>query len=285
MNNHYEVIICDIWGVLHNGKNYFPKAVKFLKDFIDKGGLVILLTNAPRRSKNVRDYLLKMGIDSGICQYIVSSGDCTFEWLNTLNSSPLYHLGPAKDNSLFDNIKINKVNFENCDDCICTGFFDEYNESIEDYESILNNLKERSITLHCANPDLYVNKGSTILPCAGLIAQRYEEVGGKVVYFGKPYSIIYDQVIKRANQILGKQISKKQVLAIGDGLYTDIMGASMNDIDTLFITDGVHKEELDEYIGNSEFERNIIINFIQENNINIKMPKYIQRELDFFNYI
>ena len=123
------------------------------------------------------------------------------------------------------------------------------------------------------------------MPCAGLIAQRYQEVGGKVVYFGKPYSIIYDQVIKRANQILGKQISKKQVLAIGDGLYTDIMGASMNDIDTLFITDGVHKEQLDEYIGNSEFERNIIINFIQENNINIKMPKYIQRELDFFNYI
>jgi len=285
MNNHYELIICDIWGVLHNGKNYFPKAVNFLKDFIDKGGLVILVTNAPRRSENVRDYLLNMGIDKVICQYIVSSGDCTFEWLNTLNSSPLYHLGPPKDNSLFNNLNINKANFEDCKDCICTGFFDEYNESIEDYDSILNNLKDRLITLHCANPDLYVNKGPRVLPCAGLIAQKYEEIGGKVVYFGKPYSIIYDQVIKKANEILGKQISKKQVLAIGDGLYTDIMGASINNIDTLFITDGVHKAAIDEYIGNSEFERNIIIDFIEENNINIEMPKYIQRELDFFNYI
>ena len=280
--DQYRLIICDIWGVLHNGKNYFPKAVSFLKDFIESGGLVILLTNAPRRSDTVRDYLLNMGIDKDICQNIVSSGDCSFDWITTLDNKALYHIGPDKDNSLFDKININKANLNNCEECICTGFFDEYIETIENYTKILKSLKDREITLHCANPDLYVNKDSQILPCAGLIAKKYIEIGGEVVYFGKPYSSIYYLVLKKANEILKDNILKEQVLAIGDGFYTDIMGASMYNIDTLLVVNGVHSNEIYEYIGNTNFDIKKITDYILENNINIKMPKYIQHELDFF---
>tara|TARA_Y100000590_G_scaffold470400_1_gene664550 strand:- start:15553 stop:16425 length:873 start_codon:yes stop_codon:yes gene_type:complete len=275
----YKLIICDIWGVLHNGYNFYSEAVNALSHIIDNGCTLLLLTNAPRSSDIVREYLINMGIDKKVCKNIISSGDLTQDWLSNIEHKPLYHIGPSKDGSIFDSIKVNKVSLEDSHECLCTGFFDEFNETIDNYENILNMLNKRNIVIHCANPDLYVKKGNKTLPCAGLIAESYKKMGGKVVYFGKPYSSIYDFALHKAMNIRNEELKKSDILAIGDGLETDILGANNYGLDCLFIINGVHKNEIKDYFSGSNYKTADIYDFIASKHSKIKPPKYIEFEL------
>ena len=276
----YSLILCDIWGVVHNGNNIYPEAVNTLLAYLEAGGNICLITNAPRRSEAIRDYLLNMGVAPDICNTIVSSGDCSYSWLSSIVDRPLFHIGPEKDNSLFVGLDLKKVNEFECLECICTGFFNEYIESISDYQKILETLLERGIVIHCANPDLYVNKGSVRLPCAGLIAQSYSQMGGKVVYFGKPHHYIYDLALETANQSMRKTVSKDSILAIGDGLNTDIAGASNFGIDSFFIINGVHEAEFEKNNDTSEIDIESVRDYISKYYTKIAVPKFVMNSLN-----
>jgi len=276
----YSLILCDIWGVVHNGNNIYPEAVNTLLAYLEAGGNICLITNAPRRSEAIRDYLLNMGVAPDICNTIVSSGDCSYSWLSSIVDRPLFHIGPEKDNSLFVGLDLKKVNEFECLECICTGFFNEYIESISDYQKILETLLERGIVIHCANPDLYVNKGSVRLPCAGLIAQSYSQMGGKVVYFGKPHHYIYDLALETANQSMRKTVSKDSILAIGDGLNTDIAGASNFGIDSFFIINGVHEAEFKKNNDTSEIDIESVRDYISKYYTKIAVPKFVMNSLN-----
>tara|TARA_B100000575_G_scaffold231338_1_gene192458 strand:+ start:673 stop:1545 length:873 start_codon:yes stop_codon:yes gene_type:complete len=276
----YSLILCDIWGVVHNGNNIYPEAVNTLLAYLEAGGNICLITNAPRRSEAIRDYLLNMGVAPDICNTIVSSGDCSYAWLSSIVDRPLFHIGPEKDNSLFVGLDLKKVNEFECLECICTGFFNEYIESISDYQKILETLLERGIVIHCANPDLYVNKGSVRLPCAGLIAQSYSQMGGKVVYFGKPHHYIYDLALETANQSMRKTVSKDSILAIGDGLNTDIAGASNFGIDSFFIINGVHEAEFKKNNDTSEIDIESVRDYISKYYTKIAVPKFVMNSLN-----
>tara|TARA_B100000927_G_C16475852_1_gene473302 strand:+ start:7107 stop:7979 length:873 start_codon:yes stop_codon:yes gene_type:complete len=276
----YSLILCDIWGVVHNGNNIYPEAVNTLLAYLEAGGNICLITNAPRRSDAIRDYLLNMGVAPDICNTIVSSGDCSYAWLSSIVDRPLFHIGPEKDNSLFVGLDLKKVNEFECLECICTGFFNEYIESISDYQKILETLLERGIVIHCANPDLYVNKGSVRLPCAGLIAQSYSQMGGKVVYFGKPHHYIYDLALETANQSMRKTVSKDSILAIGDGLNTDIAGASNFGIDSFFIINGVHEAEFKKNNDTSEIDIESVRDYISKYYTKIAVPKFVMNSLN-----
>jgi len=276
----YSLILCDIWGVVHNGNNIYPEAVNTLLAYLEAGGNICLITNAPRRSEAIKDYLLNMGVAPDICNTIVSSGDCSYAWLSSIVDRPLFHIGPEKDNSLFVGLDLKKVNEFECLECICTGFFNEYIESISDYQKILETLLERGIVIHCANPDLYVNKGSVRLPCAGLIAQSYSQMGGKVVYFGKPHHYIYDLALETANQSMRKTVSKDSILAIGDGLNTDIAGASNFGIDSFFIINGVHEAEFKKNNDTSEIDIESVRDYISKYYTKIAVPKFVMNSLN-----
>ncbi len=280
ISNNYSLILCDIWGVVHDGNNPFPKAVDSLSSYIETGGNICLITNAPRRSDVIRDYLLNMGVRDDICKNIVSSGDCSYFWLSSVEDRPLFHIGPEKDNSLFMGLNLNKVNEFECLECICTGFFDEYTEVIDDYQNILDTLLERGIVLHCANPDLFVNKGNTRLPCAGLIAQSYLRMGGEVVYFGKPHAYIYELALERVLKSNKESISKNNILAIGDGLGTDIAGASNFGVDSFFIINGVHEREFKINNNISEIDNKTVRDYINKYYANVATPKYIMSTLN-----
>jgi HAD superfamily hydrolase (TIGR01459 family) len=278
--NTYSLILCDIWGVVHNGNNIFPDAINTLLAYLDAGGDICLITNAPRRSEIIRDYLFNMGVERNICNNIVSSGDCSYSWLSSIGDRPLFHIGPEKDNSLFAGLDLKKVSEFDCLECICTGFFNEYIESIGDYQKILETLLERGIVIHCANPDLYVNKGSIRLPCAGLIAQSYSQMGGEVVYFGKPHSYIYDLALEKVLQSNQKSVSKDSILAIGDGLNTDIAGATNFGIDSLFIINGVHEAEFKKNNDMSEIDIESVKDYINKYYSKIAIPKYVMNSLN-----
>ncbi len=280
ISNNYSLILCDIWGVVHNGNNLFPEAINSLSSYLETGGDICLITNAPRKSDIIRDYLLNMGVRDDVCRNIVSSGDCSYSWLASIKDNSVFHIGPEKDNSLFLGLDLKKVNEFDCLECICTGFFDEYTESIDDYQKILETLLKRGIALHCANPDLYVNKGNIQLPCAGLIAQSYSRMGGEVVYFGKPHSYIYELALERARASKHDNLSKKNILAIGDGLNTDIAGASNFGIDSFFIINGVHQREFQKNNETSEIDNNTVRDYINKYYTNVVTPKYIMNSLN-----
>lgn len=279
LHKNYKLILCDIWGVIHNGKDYYPKAVEFLRDFQRQGGLVFLITNAPRRSSVVREYLLNMGIDKLICENIVTSGDCSYNWICSIADKPIFHIGPKKDYSLFSDLDLNLADQKSCSECICTGFFDEYTETLNDYEELLNTLLDRNIKIHCANPDLYVHRGEVKLPCAGLIAQKYIQLGGDVSYFGKPFKPIYELALDEANKRQKNLISKSDILAIGDGLHTDISGADNFKIDSMFILNGVHKNDIVNKNHSSKIDIDMIRDYINSNFSLSEEPRYIQTEL------
>ena len=276
----YSLILCDIWGVVHNGNDVFPEAVNTLSAYLEAGGDICLITNAPRRSGVIRDYLLNMGVERHICKNIVSSGDCSYSWLSSIEDRPLFHIGPEKDNSLFSGLDLKKVSETECLECICTGFFNEYIESVGDYHKILETLLDRDIVMHCANPDLYVNKGSIRLPCAGVIAQSYAQLGGNVVYFGKPHPYIYDLALDTLLQSKQKSVSKDSILAIGDGLNTDIAGASNFGIDSFFIINGVHEAEFIKNNDSSEIDIESVRDYINKNYTKISIPKFVMNSLN-----
>lgn len=248
----YDAVFCDLWGCLHNGVRPFAEAVAALEAFRDGGGLIVLVTNSPRPSNSVYQQLDAMNLDRAVYHEVASSGDAALSALALgAFGSKVWHIGPPRDMSFFETLDmlhpghgITRVERNEADSIVCTGLFDDDTETPDDYrEHILFGVNE-GLKMLCANPDILVDKGDKRIWCAGGIAQAYEQAGGDARYFGKPHAPIYDLARQRLIDLTGgTRIANDRILCIGDGINTDIRGAVSEDLDSLFITGGLAREE------------------------------------------
>ncbi|WP_315807244.1 MULTISPECIES: TIGR01459 family HAD-type hydrolase [unclassified Bradyrhizobium] len=237
------VVLSDIWGVVHNGLESFPEACDALHRFRRDGGTVILITNAPRPADSVQRQLRKLGVADETYNAIVSSGDLTRLYVAEHPGRKLFWLGPERDNSIHRGLTPVLSTLEEADYIICTGLLDDETETAEDYRPMMLRARERKLPLICANPDIVVERGDRLIYCAGAIAELYRDLGGEVIFYGKPHRPIYDRAMTLATEHAGHSIAPGQVLAIGDSVRTDLAGAHSFGIDCLFITRGIHSEE------------------------------------------
>ena len=235
----YPVWFCDIWGVLHNGVTPFPVTVATLKRHRARGGKVILVTNSPRSSAGVERQLLEIGVDPESHDRIVTSGDVTQALMTAHGGGKVFHLGPARDHSIYTGTGVARVPLEDAKAVLCTGLFDDVNDRLEDYDALLSEMRSRGLAMICANPDKIVKKGDRILYCAGKLAELYAALGGTVLMAGKPFSPIYDLAFAEARRLAGRPVDRAEVLAIGDGPETDIRGAADYGLDAVLVADGV----------------------------------------------
>ncbi len=243
----YDTLLCDLWGCLHNGKAPYPAAVAALQAFRAGGGTVALLTNAPRPSMFVIEQLDRMGVPRDAWDLVVSSGDAAqIAMLRGTVGQNVYHIGPAKDEGFFaslpenmpERLEITRVPLEESEGIVCTGPFDEVREKPEDYKATFLYAKAKGLKLLCANPDIVVDMGETRIYCAGALARHYETMGGTSLYFGKPFPPIYALTRQRL-AAAGRKTDAATMLAVGDGIFTDVQGGLGEGIDTLFVTGGL----------------------------------------------
>lgn len=241
----YKGILCDVWGVLHNGVAAFEEAHKALRQYREEtGGHVVLITNAPRPAKQVAEMLQTLGVPDSAYDSIVTSGDVTRKVLEDQGKKTLLHIGPNRDQPLYHNLEATFTSVDDDADAIsCTGLLDDETETPDDYRERLEKLAARKLLMICANPDIVVERGDKLVWCAGAIARLYEDLGGEVAILGKPHAPIYEAGLQRLADHAGRPVGKHEVLAIGDGLPTDIRGAVSQDIDVLFITAGIHASD------------------------------------------
>ena len=240
-----EVLLSDIWGVVHNGLAAFPDACQALHNFRQQGGTVILITNAPRPADSVQRQLRKLEVADEIYDAIVSSGDLTRHFVADHPGQKMFWIGPERDNSIYRGLDPVLSPLEQADYIVCTGLFDDETESAGNYRAMLLQARERSLTLVCANPDIVVERGDRLIYCAGAVAELYLELGGEVIFYGKPHRPIYERAIALASERRGHAVELNRVLAIGDSVRTDLAGAQSFGIDCLFVTRGIHSEEFE----------------------------------------
>jgi len=238
-----QVLLSDIWGVVHNGLESFPEACEALHCFRREGGTVILITNAPRPADSVQRQLRKLGVADEVYSAIVSSGDLTRHYVADHPGGKVFWLGPERDNSIHRGLDVALSPLEQASYIICTGLYDDETETAEDYRPMLLRARERKLPLICANPDIVVERGDRLIYCAGAIAELYRELGGEVIFYGKPHRPIYERAMMLAEQHAGRPVGREEVLAIGDSVRTDLAGAHGFGIDCLFVTRGIHSEE------------------------------------------
>jgi HAD superfamily hydrolase (TIGR01459 family) len=244
--HHYDALVCDVWGVIHNGREAFPGVVDCLKAF-RRQGVVLLLSNAPRPSGPIRAQLASLGVPADAYDAIVTSGDLTRALLADKAAGrtfKLHHVGPDRDLPLFEGLAVERVPLNAAEAIVCTGPFDDTKEGPDDYRTYWPAALARRLPFYCANPDLVVQRGDDLIYCAGALAQSYEAQGGEVLYLGKPHLPVYDFVAARLAEVAGRAIPPAKWLAVGDGLKTDILGATRAGIDALLITGGIHETEL-----------------------------------------
>jgi HAD superfamily hydrolase (TIGR01459 family) len=240
----YRVLYCDLWGCLHDGIRAFPAAVAALERFRDRGGVVVLLTNSPRPERSVIAQLDGLGAPRSCYDLVVSSGDAAQAALKAgMFGRRVYHIGPPRDVTFFEDadgrpFDIERVPLEEAEGIVCTGLFDDRTETPEDYRATILYGKTKGLKLLCANPDIVVDVGDRRIYCAGAIAQAYSEAGGRSYYFGKPYSPIYALIRQRLGEA-GFEPQPDEILALGDGITTDIQGAMSENLDALFIAGGI----------------------------------------------
>jgi HAD superfamily hydrolase (TIGR01459 family) len=240
-----EVILSDIWGVVHNGLESFPEACEALHTYRQRGGTVILITNAPRPADSVQRQLRKLGVADETYDAIVSSGDLTRNFVADHPGKKIFWIGPERDSSIHRGLDAVMAPLEQADYIICTGLFDDEIESAEDYRTMLLQAHEHKLPLICANPDIVVERGDRLIYCAGAIAELYRELGGEAIFYGKPHRPIYERAMALATERRGRPTSLDRVLAIGDSVRTDLTGALGFGIDCLFLTRGIHSEEFE----------------------------------------
>jgi len=236
----YDALVCDVWGVLHDGHKANQQAVYALKKFRSGGGRVVLLSNAPRPKRDVEAMLQRFDIVLDFYDDIVTSGIATrldLEGRSRDKTLRMFHLGPERDRGIFEGLNIEPAEIDSADIVLNSGLFDDDVETPDDYKDRLAAMKARNLLMLCANPDWVVQRGGKLIWCAGALADAYEKIGGPVIYYGKPKPEIYDLV--RASLP-----GAKRPLAIGDGMHTDIKGANAAGIDALFIADGIHGEDV-----------------------------------------
>jgi len=240
----YDVVLCDVWGVVHNGVTAFPDACDALARFRAAGGTVLLITNAPRPAGVVVRLLDKLAVPHAVYDGIISSGDVTQDVMLKRRDQRVFTIGPQGDLPTFTELGIKFAPAESADYVVCTGLFDDEHETPEDYRPLLTRLRERGLFMVCANPDLVVERGDRLIYCAGALADLYHSLGGEVLYAGKPHRPIYDDALTLAAKQRGHRVALDRILAIGDSVRTDLKGAATLGVDCLFVTAGIHAEEL-----------------------------------------
>jgi HAD superfamily hydrolase (TIGR01459 family) len=240
----YDVVLCDVWGVVHNSVVAFADACDALARFRRQGGTVVLITNAPRPSTVVITILDGLDVPRTAYDAIVSSGDVTRAVIAARAGKRIFHVGPERDVPMFAGLDSPLVGVESADYVVCSGLFDDTTESPQDYAALIAAMRERDLPMVCANPDIVVERGEQLVYCAGAIADAYAAAGGSVLYAGKPYRPIYEQAVEVARRARGREIEPARLLAIGDSVRTDLQGAAAFGIDCLFVTGGIHAEEL-----------------------------------------
>jgi HAD superfamily hydrolase (TIGR01459 family) len=249
ISDNYDAVFCDLWGCLHNGIQPFDDAVAALRAFRAKGGKVVLLTNAPRPRHDVQVQIEKMGVPADCWDTIATSGDSArMAMFQGAVGSKVYFIGEDRDTTFFDPLNllddavtIAKVSLQEAEGIVCTGPFDPMADPSVMRGDFLY-AKEKGLKLLCANPDIVVDRGHVREWCAGALAALYTEMGGESLYFGKPHPPVYDIARRRLTQ-LGDAVPDSRILAIGDGIHTDVKGAIGEDIDALFVTGGLAAAE------------------------------------------
>lgn len=243
LSRRFPVWLCDVWGVVHDGETASQVACNALERHRAAGGTVILITNAPRPSTAILPQLKRMQVSPDCYDAIVSSGDVTRHLVSQWAGRNVYHLGPQKDLALLEGLPVTYTGLNEADVILCSGLLDDDRESPESYRGQLTEMQALGLPMICANPDKVVRKGSALLPCAGALADIFTELGGTVEMAGKPFPPIYLECLRQAAAKRGEMPALDQVLAIGDGLSTDVKGAAENGINILFIVTGIHEYE------------------------------------------
>jgi HAD superfamily hydrolase (TIGR01459 family) len=245
----YDLILCDVWGVLHDGRVGHEAAGEALIRFRALPGerprRVILVSNAPRPWKGVQAILDGYGVPREAYDAILTSGDLTHDLLARHPGERVYHLGPERDLPIYEGLDLELVSAAQAQRVVCTGLFDDDTETADDYREALAEFRSRAVPMICANPDLVVERNRRLIPCAGVIAAAYAEIGGDVVYAGKPYRPVYDAALAKAGLLDGGETPERsRVVAVGDAIRTDIAGASAAGIPSILVARGIHAEEL-----------------------------------------
>ena len=241
----YDALACDAWGVIHNGRALLPGAAEAMTRFRRERGPLVILTNAPKPSSIIPAQLARLGLPEGAWDSVVTSGDATRAEIQKRLPAPAYRIGPSFDDSLFEGLAIDFAPMAEAGFIICTGLNDGFEEEPEQYRALLTEAAARELVMVCANPDIKVNWGGKMMWCAGALAAIYEEAGGEVVYGGKPYPPIYRLVRDAIGEARGASADDARILAVGDGLDTDIRGANMAGLDALLVVGrgGLHEHD------------------------------------------
>ena len=273
ISKEYDIYFIDLWGVIHNGLHLFKNAIIVLNELKKIKKKIVLISNAPRSNTTVKQFLKKLDFNLDLIDLLVTSGDVTKNYIHRNQDKIFYHLGPMKDNDLFEDINNITTDINQSNEVICTGLVDEIGWNISDYENIFKKWIVRKKTFICANPDEVVSRGNQIEFCAGSLAKYYKKLGGKVLYFGKPYEEIYKFAKLTIEKNCEKYVEKKKILAVGDNLKTDIHGAQNFNIDSLLILNGIYKDffrdnnlNFDKLLKSNEMESLKINKFQQELN-------------------
>lgn len=242
--DRYDVLLCDVWGVVHNGVEAFPEACGALARFRAERGPVVLISNAPRPASAVAEQFEALSVPNAAWSTLVTSGDATREALRQRGGEPVWAIGPARDAALYEGLHLSFAEtLDQAGVVVCTGPYDDEVETAEDYRERFEHVVARGLEFICANPDRVVQRGERLIPCAGALADLYQALGGTVVMLGKPFAPIYKLALGAAARERGAAPERLRVLCIGDGLQTDVAGANAQRLDCLFIGAGIHAAE------------------------------------------
>ncbi len=241
----YDAIFCDVWGVIHNGRESFSEACAALSRYqSETGGPVVLVSNSPRPSEDVKAQLHALLVPDHAWSGFVTSGDATQAELKRRAPGAAWAIGPERDRTLYEGCGVRFAKGPEDADFICaTGMVNDEVETPEDYRAVLSLAAARGLTMVCANPDIIVQRGEKLIYCGGALAQFYETLGGQVVMAGKPHAPIYELALEETARLLDKPVERTRILAIGDGLPTDVTGANRQGIDCLFVAAGIHAQD------------------------------------------
>jgi len=242
--DRFDLCLCDVWGVVHNGVAAYREAVVALMLMRERGINVVLVTNAPRPSEVIIGQLDNFGVPREAWDAIVTSGDVCRSLIRARAGEPMYRLGPDRDLPLIAGLDARETTSAEATYVLCTGLFDDENDTAATYADLLAGFAARKLPLICANPDLVVERGGRIIPCAGSIALAYEEIGGQVIYAGKPHRPIYEAALAAAEEKRGAAIAHDRICAVGDAIRTDIAGASGFGAAGIMVLAGIHAQDL-----------------------------------------
>ncbi len=253
--DRYDVLFCDVWGVVHNGAAAYPGALDAMRRFRDKGGTVVLVSNAPRPGSTIPVQLRSLLVPDEAWDAIVTSGDVSRRMIEARGAQTYLHIGPERDKPLLEGLPGREGDIEDADYIVCSGLYDDTTETPDDYAELLARAKARGLEMICANPDIIVHRGGETIFCGGAIGEAYLAVGGKVEFGGKPHRPIYVEAHATAERLRGAAVPKDRILAVGDAFRTDVAGAVAFGTPALLIAGGIHAEEFGMVDGELTAER------------------------------